>query len=242
MFRFLLLIFFISINATASSALTADSTAVVHTVLAKYDKSSLHIRNFNPKQLESYAKQREFTYLDTPPLNISLWTRFWKWIWGLVESVLTDSYSGNLIKYLIIGVLVALVAYFLVKLAGLDLRVISGKSKPVEIPYSESLENIHEINFSEEIAKAINISNYRLAVRLFYLSSLKKLNDKKLVDWQPEKTNQTYINELTDPEKRQSFELLTAQFEYIWYGEFFIGEEDFNLVKDGFDTFNKDIS
>lgn len=147
-----------------------------------------------------------------------------------------------MIKYLIIAILAALVVFFMVKLAGLDLRLISGKSKPIDIPYNESLENIHEINFSEEIAKAIDISNYRLAVRLFYLSSLKKLNDQKLVDWQPEKTNQTYINELSDADKKQSFQLLTSQFEYIWYGEFFIGEEDFNTIRVGFERFNKGIS
>lgn len=75
-------------------------------------------------------------------------------------------------------------------------------------------------------------------MRLFYLYSLKRLDESALISWLPEKTNQTYIAELADPEKRQQFSRLTTQFEYIWYGEFFIDKETFGYVKGDFDRFN----
>ena len=59
-----------------------------------------------------------------------------------------------------------------------------------------------------------------------------------MISWQREKTNQAYLMEITDVEKRKSFQTLTQQFEYIWYGEFIIDQERFNLVKKNFDVFN----
>jgi hypothetical protein len=37
---------------------------------------------------------------------------------------------------------------------------------------------------------------------------------------------------------KQQFLQLTAQFEYIWYGEFFINRESFSTINSNFDQFN----
>jgi hypothetical protein len=53
------------------------------------------------------------------------------------------------------------------------------------------------------------------------LQLLKQLSDSQLIDWQPDKTNQTYLRELATqrPNLRAPFAELTRQFEYVWYGE-----------------------
>lgn len=207
------------------------------TVKIKNDSSKLAIRNFDLQKLKSYRERAEFKYDNDTPAE-SWWGKFWRWFWGLFKGVLKSSYSVSFIKYGIIAILAAMVIFVIFKLLGLDLKIILGKSKSIEVPFSESLDNIHEINFSEEIQQAITNGNYRLAVRLCYLSTLKKLNDRSLISWQPEKTNRTYIEEITDPLIKQQFTLLTTQFEYIWYGEFFIDKENFSGIKNNFDLFN----
>ncbi len=107
------------------------------------------------------------------------------------------------------------------------LNIFRRKSLSANLPYSESLENIHEIDFDAEIEKAVSQHNYRLAVRMLYLKCLKQLSDATLIKWQPEKTNSAYINELNDVVKRTAFKLLTRQFEYVWYGEFAIDGSTF---------------
>lgn len=202
------------------------------------DSSKLILRNFDAEKIKIYTGQTEFSYKENPPDQDSLWARFWRWFWNWFTGVLENKTSGTFIKYGIIVALAALVIFVIIKAMGLDLKIFTGKSKMVEIPYSESLENIHEINFSGELDKAIAAGNYRLGVRLLYLHALKMMNDHQLINWQPEKTNQTYIEELTDLGKRKHFGELTTQFEYIWYGEFFINKESFAEVKKDFDTFN----
>lgn len=205
------------------------------------DSSKVILRNFDAEKMKTYTEQSEFRYKETPPDQDSLWARFWRWFWNWFSGVLENKTSGAFFKYGIITALAALVVFIIIKAMGLDLKVFAGKSKAVEVPYSESLENIHEINFRAEIEKAISSGNYRLAVRLFYLHALKMMNDGQLINWQPDKTNQAYVAELTDPEKRKQFEELTTQFEYIWYGEFFIDKESFAEVRKDFDTFNRSV-
>lgn len=244
MYRFIFVILLISISFTALSSVVVKDTIITESRL-KTDTGKITIRTFDQQKLAAYRKQSEFIYQELSPLNTSLWDRFWRWVWswlGHRKGISRQSASSPLIKYTVIAVLVALLVFLAFKITGLDLKIFSRKSKAVDIPYSESPDNIHEINFDDELTKAIAASNYRLAVRLFYLSSLKKLNDKNLIDWQPEKTNQIYISEIADPRKKQQFTLLTTQFEYIWYGEFFIDEQNFTRVKADFDQFNKGTS
>ena len=117
--------------------------------------------------------------------------------------------------------------------------MIRGGARKVEVPYSESLENIHEINFDEEIEKAVALHNYRLAVRLLYLKCLKQLSDRNLIQWKIDKTNSAYIYELSDPNQRQTFSRLTRQFEFVWYGNFAIDQQAFGNINQMFQDFKK---
>lgn len=237
------LIVLLLIGFTFTGFSVALSAAVAPKVVQlKNDSTKVVVRNFDQQKINAYRTQKEFIYDNVAPVNESLWDRFWKWFWSLFDHVVTNKYSGGVIKYVVIAVFVALIVFAVIKLIGADLKIFSRKSKAVEVPYSESLDNIHEINFSEEIDKAIASGNYRLAVRLFYLQSLKVLSEQALINWQPEKTNQTYVSEIADPGKQQQFSLLTTQFEYIWYGEFFVDKESFDRIKGRFDNFNQRLS
>jgi hypothetical protein len=243
MYRFIFVILLTGISFSALPSVVKDT--VITESRLRTDTGKITIRTFDQQKLAAYRKQNEFIYQELSPLDTSLWDRFWRWVWswlGHRKGISKQSTSSPLIKYTVIAVLVALLVFLAFKITGLDLKIFSRRSKSVDIPYSESLDNIHEINFDEELTKAIAASNYRLAVRLFYLNALKWINDQNLIDWQPEKTNQIYVSEITDPRKKQLFTLLTTQFEYIWYGEFFIDEQHFNRVRADFDQFNKGTS
>ena len=209
-------------------------------VQLKTDSVKITPRSFDLQQIKEYKARKDFIYDDTAPAE-SLWDRFWRWFWSWIGRFLNNGYTGGWMRYLVIAAAVALLIFVAIKLSGIDLKIFTRKSKAVDVPYTESLDNIHEIDFEQEIDKAIAAGNYRFAVRLFYLYSLKLLNDGALINWQPEKTNQTYVAELADQDRKRQFGQLTIQFEYIWYGEFFIDKENFNQVKISFDQFNQQL-
>ena len=101
------------------------------------------------------------------------------------------------------------------------------RSPKNKLPYEVEEDTIYGVDFSGGIADALFRSDYREAVRLLYLQTLKRLSDEKRIDWQPYKTPTQYINEVRMPVFRQ----LTNHFLRVRYGNFEATEELFNSMK-----------
>jgi len=246
-FPFLLLIAVLQGKPVSGKAVPSVIMSIDTPKRLKTDSGALQLRKMDAEHLRSYRNNPDFKYDEGVVQVDGLWERFWNWVWRLVSNLfkkgINDSTStGIFIKYIVLGLLVLLIGFLITRLAGLNFRIFSRKSKAVDVPYMELEDNIHEIDFNVELDKAVAAGNYRLAVRLFYLQSLKKLSDRSLIDWQPEKTNQAYVAELTDSQRKVQFKQLTLQFEYVWYGEFFIEKESFAELRTAFETFNRGLA
>jgi len=235
MLKLLFFILFTVFTLSAYPAAVEKDTVAKSSALIN-DSSKVTVRNFDQEKIKTYSRQAEFKYDSDVPTD-DWWNKFWRWFWRLFKGAAKHGPSSAFIRYIIIVVLAVLIVYVLVKTAGVDLRILLGKPKRTQIGFTESQDNIHEIDFNEQIQQAINNGNYRLAVRLCYLSALKKLSDQSLITWQPEKTNHAYIKEIEDHGIKNQFQLLTRQFEYIWYGDFHIDKDSFVSIKSNFDQF-----
>ena len=60
----------------------------------------------------------------------------------------------------------------------------------------EAVDNIYGVDFDAALAHALAAENYREAIRVVYLQTLKVLADARLIDWQPFKTPSQYVREL----------------------------------------------
>lgn len=216
--------------------------------IIKTDSAKIDFRKIDEQAVTKYSKQKAFIYDDVTPEGLSWWQRFWIWLAYILHKIFSGDSSTDsgftkilfiFLKWFLIALGVAIVTFIVVKVLGLDLKLLMGKSKDVDVPYEESLENIHEINFDEQLENAILNGNYRLAVRLLYLKTLKHLSDNNLIDWQLEKTNNAYVLEIADENYKREFKKLTYQFEYIWYGEFFIDQNSFKPINQSFQEFNQ---
>jgi hypothetical protein len=230
--------------------------ATVHHQL-KVDSSNVNIRQFDTTAIVKYHKDSAFNYAEknTTP---TWWDRFWLWVWNvwrnfwdwvaslfqrLFGSVKMGKQAASVFKYVIIGLAAIMIVYVIFKLIGIDLlRIFKKNPTTVEVPYTESIENIHEINFDEAIENALLIKDYRLAVRLLYLRSLKQLSDSNLINWKLGKTNSTYLNEIADTEQRRQFSIVTRQFEYVWYGDFPVDGQSFQNINAIFQEFKNRLS
>ncbi|QTE23128.1 hypothetical protein [Polaribacter cellanae] len=115
-----------------------------------------------------------------------------------------------------------------------------GKKKTAEkLVYQD--EDIHNIDLESLLNKAIANSNYRLAIRYYYLSVLKVLSNKKLIDYHKEKTNTEYTFELVNKELREQFSYLSYVYTYVWYGEFTIDKANFENVQQKYKSFKNSV-
>lgn len=207
------------------------------------DTARVNLKSFDSKSLDRFRHDKDFNYSGEAVVERSAWERFWSWLWYKISQLFRHiPNAGSVANYLLFAVAIVALGYLIFKALGLDaMQLLRGDSKQANIAYSESLENIHEINFDAEIDNAVSQHNYRLAVRLLYLRCLKQLSDKNLISWQIDKTNAAYLYELTDEDQKQSFSLLTRQFEYTWYGNFFIDQQTFTNINILFQNFKKQL-
>ncbi|MCG1036799.1 hypothetical protein [Polaribacter sargassicola] len=100
-------------------------------------------------------------------------------------------------------------------------------------------EDITETDIEGLLQKAINNKEYRLAIRYYYLSVLKTLYNKKLIDYHKDKTNSEYLLEIEDSIIKKEFSYLSYVYSYVWYGDFPIDETNFKLAENKYQSFKK---
>lgn len=209
----------------------------------KIDSSVIKLRHLDSAAVAAYKNKRAFNYTENP--NGKTWiAKIIYWISDFFDKIFNSKafnnrYFGIFLKGLIYLLLVVLLVFIISKLSGIDLKILAKKSTDIRVAYTESLENIHEINFDEQIENALKAGNYRLVVRLSYLKTLKILSDRAEIFWMPDKTNQAYLAELKNEQQRQAFAQLTYQFEYVWYGDFPIDKSSFESINQSFQQFNQ---
>ncbi len=91
----------------------------------------------------------------------------------------------------------------------------------------------------EKIETAVEAGNYRLALRYMYLKTLKTADEKGLIKFMIQKTNNEYVSELRGQSIAREFGFLTSAYEWAWYGGLEIRAEQFNAIRDQYNILNK---
>ncbi len=204
------------------------------------DSVSYHQREFQENFQEQYTGS-EYNYEPIQKVNTSAWDRFWSAVGRFLENLFDfggvgKSLSGLEVLFKIIAIGVILFVVYLIAKAIINKEggwIFSGSSKRIKVT-EETAENIHSINFTTEIEKALQQKNYRVAVRYYYLWLLKSLTDKNIIEWDIEKTNSDYMREIKHLETKENFSFLSYIYEYSWYGEFELTEEDYKKAESAF--------
>ena len=210
------------------------------TIAAPDDRSAVRVRYPAPNRLRELQTDRDYQYgRDAPPPENPL-ARFWEWLWRKIGAFLSSKAYQNVWQYVMLAAIAGLVIYLLMKAEVLDfLFPQRAQSNPLD--YENLAENIHAIDFDAAVDDAVSQRNYRLAVRLLYLQTLKRLTDAERIDYKPDKTNRQYVQELANSPLQPDFESLTRQFEFVWYGNFSVDEPRFGPIQQQFQSFSRSL-
>jgi hypothetical protein len=141
---------------------------------------------------------------------------------------------------IIIGVIVALI-YFVLKNISIDLKI--RKENLAGIDITAPVENIEDLDTQALLAKALQDGNLKLAVRLYYLRLLQKLNENGIIHWKKDKTNRDYLSEIFSRDYHyEEVKKLTLAYELVWYGDHTLSAESFQGIIQSFETVHQKIN
>jgi hypothetical protein len=149
------------------------------------------------------------------------------------------------LNYMLLAIAVGLLVWGLVRAikSGAAGKIFSGKIKNEDEEIDASVEDvdIHAINYEMQIAAARDRGDYRYAVRLWFLNTLKNLTDRELLHWRPEKTNMDYYYELSGKSMQQKFGDASRVYDFVWYGERAINAGDYERAEEQFRELNRNL-
>ena len=207
----------------------AGSSAMV---ALPHQSPQTEIRSFDAQKLDEYRSDKRFQYEVYKAKPKGFLERLWDRIVGWFNSLFGSAVTSGILEILFYGLLIAAFVFFIVKLAGIQPTTLFKKTKSEAKPYQVDEEALHEIDFETEIQQAINQAQWRVAVRLTYLYSLKRISDANLIAIRKGKTNREYLYELSGHNIEKDFASLSFLFDYTWYGHFEANETMVAKAKD----------
>lgn len=133
------------------------------------------------------------------------------WYQSLFNSVFPNEnnwYLWFIAAVMVIGIIIAIVM--------VRNRNLLRRKENNDSGYVVTDDTIYGIDFEQQIEAALGRDDYRTALRMIYLQTLKWLDDNHHIHWQPQKTPSQYVREY----RRAPFNTLTTLFIRIRYGGF----------------------
>ena len=214
------------------------------------DDTIINTQEISEKDLEAYKADEDFNYIEVEAEESfidkairwlkNILRKFWESIFGVGTATGFLYFIFRILPYILLGFLVFLLIRFFLKVN--SNRLIMKSKEQGSIAITEEEQIIKNEDIPALIKEAIKHNNYRLAIRYYYLLSLKYLTENETISWQPQKTNEDYIKEINKTNLKDSFKNITRIYDYVWYGEFGVDALKFEALKQPFENLNKSIT
>jgi hypothetical protein len=119
--------------------------------------------------------------------------------------------------------------------------LIKAKPKATAFNFTDITEDLNSVDFDQKIHAALMDHDERLAIRWHYLKALFLLDKKQLISFSPFKTNIEYGQELKGKTFFNDFTALSRIYEYVWYGQFRLNNNDYHIHRGHFEAFEKQM-
>lgn len=231
-----ILIFFVSFTATAQT-LQDPPPAVNTEQFTEPEEPVYKEKKFTPEFKDKYSDS-DFNYVSKTKAK-SAWDRFWEsvanWFNNLFKVSDGTASTGKIIKNTLLILIMLAAAYLIVRaILNKESRWIFSRASKKISAHDITEEDIRQMDFGKTISESKNREDYRLAIRYYYLWLLKKLTEREIIKWHPDKTNTDYQYEIKNETLKNDFGYLSYVYDYSWYGDFPIDEAAFIKAEKAF--------
>jgi len=207
--------------------------------------ASRHFNNFDTATFRSVSdsvstalkKQKSFEYANDPEY----------WIKEKPEHVQRgENFLDSLVRFfmkpavraLIYLLLIALAIFLIIKVVIVNKLYIFGSTAKKTIRKDTDNETeLTDEDFDDKINQALARNDQRLAVRYLYLKTLQLLDKKGWIRLHAQATNYTYKSQVNHYAKGKEFGFLSSVYEHVWYGNFQLTPQQFDIVLRNFTHF-----
>jgi len=205
--------------------------------LEPWDKSFVASRKVDDSVVNQMRKDDAFWYVNEAPQKEQPKQQPKKsssWLNELAKK----EWFRNLLWIIVVGGFVAVLIWFIISS---DIQLFKKQPPAITKQEEDDLVNqsIFDIQYDQEIQKAITAQNFRLAIRLLYLQTLKRLSEENIINYKQERTNNDYVMQLFNTGYYKDFFRLTRHFEYAWYGQLPVAPASFEVIKTDFHSFKQ---
>jgi hypothetical protein len=184
------------------------------------------------KRDKEFAYANDDAYLQKEELEVEedtgAWTGFFRFF---------SSGGVRIMMYILLAVFFIFIIYRIIVVN--NLYFISSKKKLVHDDGVD--EEITDENIDEKIRGAAAAGDYRLAVRYSYIKGLRLLNDKGWIRLHAQATNHDYVYQVSKYPVAGDFNFLTRVYDYVWYGEFAVNNEQYARLQTDFQKFYRAV-
>lgn len=230
--RTILFLFFLIIPFGFVAGQEADSV----------QSEGLEVRAFDKKMIEEFRSSDEFQYVQPPDARPQwlkiIFNRLLQWLVALLGN---EGFAWAVLVILMILGIVGL-GFAFYGIFGIGKTIPMYLTDKEKLAYSVEKEDIHGMNFPEEIDLAVSQGNYKKAIRMLYLFTLKLFADHELIEWRPSKTNHDYMYEINAQEIKSGFSAISYIFEYVWYGDFAADANHYSEMNTAFLELKKSLA
>lgn len=223
-------------SARKSNYITHSDT-IKRILPATKEEFKVNIRPLSDSILEKYKNDPAFNYdnkLSEPEDWIS---KIKNWINQQLALLRSSKALSTVLDYFYYALaLIALILIIRGFIKGDRRGLLFGKVVNSDIKIIENKEDINQLDFDDLITSAMDIKQYKLAIRYLFLKSLKLLADKRLIELRINKTNNQYVSEIKNSQIANAFQRAALSFEWTWYGDFPLDED---IMQNSQSDFNK---
>ncbi|PTN07592.1 DUF4129 domain-containing protein [Mangrovibacterium marinum] len=188
--------------------------------------------HFNEEKLAKFRSNRDFSYENNSPMNDSIRERIRYYIHEFLKFIFSDKGAAPYIRY---TVLAAIIVAAIVYLTGGKYQWFLAKESNVKAGIvALPQDDITQIDLESLANRASQNKDYRLSIRYHYLHLLSLLNEHQYIDWHKDKTNTDYLHEIKPPDIKAQFKQNTVVFDYVWYGQFQVNDQQFYAIRESF--------
>jgi hypothetical protein len=146
-------------------------------------------------------------------------------------------FKGGTVRTITYILLIAFFLFVIYRIIIVNNLFLFISSKKIRTDDEQEEEDFRDENLDDKINKAIREKDYRSAIRFQYLKGLRLLNDKGWIRYHAQATNHDYVYQLSQHPVAGDFRFLTQVYDYVWYGEFALNDEQFTRLQTNFKSF-----